>query len=81
MAEYKQLSDGRPDGWLLGKSASDKGGFFGKTPVVQQTTATAVATTAATSTAPFGFTEAQANAIIAGINAMKLALDNLGLTA
>jgi hypothetical protein len=81
MAEYKQLSDGRPDGVQLGKSATDKIAFFGGTPVVQQTTVTAVATTGATSTSPFGFTEAQANAIIAGINGLKLALDNLDLTA
>lgn len=81
MAEYQQLSDGRPDGTLLGSAATDKVGLFGKTPVVQQTAITAVATTAATSTTPFGFTEAQANAIIAGINQAKVICDNLGLSA
>jgi hypothetical protein len=81
MAEYQQLSDGRPDGTLIGSAAADKVGFFGAIPVVQQAGAVAVATTAATSTSPFGFTEAQANAIIAGINALDTALTNLGLTA
>lgn len=81
MAEYLELSDGRPDGWRLGKDSTDKGAFFGGTPVVRQTAITAVATTAATSTSPFGFTEAQANAIIAGVNQAKAILDNLGLSA
>lgn len=81
MSEVQNITDGRPDGAVIGASATEKIGFFGATPVVQQTGAVAVATTAATSTSPFGFTEAQANAIIAGINALDTALTNLGLTA
>lgn len=46
MADYKQLSDGG-DGLLIGQSATDKVGFFGKTPVVQQAT---IATDADTTT-------------------------------
>ena len=42
-----QLSDARPDGAQLGQSATDKVGFFGTTPVVQQAI-TAVGTTTAT---------------------------------
>lgn len=34
----RQLSDGNDDGTLLGQSASDKIGFHGTTPVVQQAT-------------------------------------------
>lgn len=31
-----QLSDGNPDGTMLGQSSTDKVGFFGKAPVVRQ---------------------------------------------
>jgi len=49
----KQLSDGGPDGVVLGQSASDKVGFFGVTAVVQpaataQSAITAGATTTST---------------------------------
>lgn len=47
MAEYNYLSDGRPDGAMLGNAAADKVGFFGTTPVIQQAI-TAVATATAT---------------------------------
>lgn len=43
MATIKQLSDGGPDGTVLGQSSTDKIGFFGATP-----SARAVATTSAT---------------------------------
>jgi hypothetical protein len=36
MAVGKQLSGGDPDGWQCGQSATDKGGFYGATPVVQR---------------------------------------------
>ncbi len=39
--------------------------------------ATAVATTAATSTVPFGYSEAQANAIVAALNAVIVRQDEL----
>lgn len=45
MAEYNNLSDGRPDGVLVSQSASDKIGFYGATPVVQGAVVTALATT------------------------------------
>ena len=43
------LGDNAPDGTVLGKSSSEKIGFFGATPVVQQSV-TAPATTATTGT-------------------------------
>jgi hypothetical protein len=43
----RQLSDARPDGFYVGQSATDKVGFFGTTPAVQQAI-TAVGTTTAT---------------------------------
>jgi hypothetical protein len=35
MAGEKQLSDGDVDGTILGQSAADKLGFYGKAPVAQ----------------------------------------------
>ena len=62
-------------------SNATKVGFFGATPVVQQTEATALATTSATQTTPWGFaSEAQAEAIATQVNKIITALHNLGLT-
>lgn len=50
----RELSDGAPDGQRLGQSASDKVGFWGATPAVQQATiadATNTTTTTSTTTA------------------------------
>jgi hypothetical protein len=46
----KQLSDGRPDGVMLGQSASDKLGHYGVTAVVQATIAAAGTDAATTQT-------------------------------
>lgn len=51
MADYNYLSDGRPDGAMLGNSATDKVGLYGTTPVVQGGALTAQLTTI-THTAP-----------------------------
>lgn len=66
MADYNALSDGRPDGTILGNSASDKVGFYGTAPVVQPD-AIADATDATT--------------VIAKCNAVIAALETLGLIA
>lgn len=55
-----------PDGVCVGTGSTSKLGFFGTTPAVQQTTST-TATDSATA--------------ITAVNALKTALDNLGLTA
>lgn len=54
MAEYQQLSDGRPDGAQFGSSASEKIGFYGATPVVQRATATTHTTTNVVTSASYG---------------------------
>lgn len=74
----KQLSDGGPDGVALGQSG-DKIGFLGAAPSAKATGFTAPAATAATSTSPFGFSEAQANAIVAWIRAADAELKAKGL--
>jgi hypothetical protein len=69
-------------GYVVGQSATaDKIGFYGATPIVQPTSAAqaAVVTTAATSTTPFGFSEAQANAIVTLVNRLRTDLISLGL--
>lgn len=45
MADYNHVSDGRPDGTMVGNAAADKVGFYGETPVVQGSAVTTLATT------------------------------------
>lgn len=84
----QQLSNGAPDGWILGQSASDKGSFYGATPVVQRATAashTTIATTVAVSTTGanmWGFsTSSQANNLTAAVAEIQDTLVALGLWA
>lgn len=62
----RQLSDGNPDGTVLGQSASDKIAFLGAATVVQQASASAGTDAATVQTLA---------------NALRLALLNLGLIA
>ncbi len=66
MAEL-QLSDGNPDGTNMGQSTSDLIGFYGVTNIAQATV-TATTTTTATTTA-----------LQTDIDAIRTALENLGL--
>lgn len=77
----KKVTPVSPDGFGVGQSATDKIGFYGVTPIVKRVGAAqaAVATTAATSTSPFGFAQAQADAIVALVNEMRATLVALGL--
>jgi hypothetical protein len=81
MAVGKYLSTNDPDGTSFGQSASEKISFHGVTPVAMRAGAAqaAVATTAATSTSPFGFAEAQANAIVTLLNEIRAALVEKGI--
>lgn len=45
MSEAQYLSDGRPDGLVVGNSAADKVGFHGATPTAQGAALTAQLTT------------------------------------
>lgn len=70
---------------VLGASSTTPLAFYGVTPTTQPTSAnqaavattaiTAIATTAATSSGAFGFTSAQANGIIAGLNSLITSRD------
>lgn len=90
---YTNLHDGSDDGVQYGIDSTQKIGFFGATPVVRPTTATAVATTAVTAVATtastngttnnglFGYTTStQANAIVTAINSL-ITQGNSSLTA
>lgn len=82
MATVQQLHDGRPDGATFGQSTSDLLSFYGTAAITQPSGAAqaAVATDAATTgAATYGFTSAQANGMVATVNAIRTALVNLGL--
>lgn len=64
--DYEQVTYNSPDGAQIGSSATEKVGFFGATPVVQQNTV-AAATDAAT--------------CITTANACRTALRNIGIMA
>jgi hypothetical protein len=76
-----QPDGNQSDGVLLGLAATDKVGLHGATPVVRRAGAAqaAVVTTAATSSTPFGYSEAQANAIVALVNELRAALVEKGI--
>lgn len=52
--EYEQAGYNSPDGTQVGKSASEKVGFYGATPVVQRATATTHTTTNVVTSASYG---------------------------
>jgi hypothetical protein len=77
----KQLSDGNPDGTVLGQSAADHISFYNATPVVQRSGAVQapVDTAPPTNSTPFGYSQAQATAIITLLNEIRATLAGLGL--
>lgn len=77
----KQLSDGGSAGTLLGQTATDLVGFYGGTPAVQIPVTTAPAATAATSSTPYGYSQAQADAILTWVRTVDAALKARGLIA
>lgn len=85
---YKIGVSATESGTSLGAETTDKISLYGVTPIVQRvgaaqaavsaTVGSAVATTAATDTTPFGYAEAQANALVTNINTLRV--DVLALT-
>lgn len=81
LADGDNLALGTVTGTKIGTSVSQKLGFWNATPVVQPASASqaAVVTTAATQTTPYGFaTQAQADALVTLVNALRTALVNIG---
>jgi hypothetical protein len=77
----RQLSDGNPDGTVLGQSAGDLIAFYSAAPVPQRSGAAqaAVPTTAPTNSTPYGFSQPQAAAILTLLNEIRATLVGLGL--
>ena len=77
----RQLSDGNPDGNVLGQSASDLISFYNANPIAQRSGAAqaAIPTTAPTNSSPYGYSQAQATAIITLLNEIRATLVGLGL--
>ena len=69
------------DGYLLGSAADQKVGIHGATPTVQRAGAAqaAVANTAPTNSTPYGFSQAQATAILTLLNEIRAVLVEKGL--
>lgn len=68
-------------GYQVGQDAADKVGMHGAAPTVQRSGAAqaAVAATAATNSSPYGYSEAQANAIVTLLNEIRAALVEKGI--
>lgn len=64
----KQLSDGRSDGVNLGKSTTDKIGFYGLTTPIVQPSITAVGTTTATT----ALNETKINRLYSALRSLNL---------
>lgn len=80
MATYNQVSDGRPDGAMVGQSSTDKVGFYGTTPVVQPASASQAATAATTTTtATTTALQTDLDAVRVLVNQLRAELVELGL--
>ena len=81
IGEATDIATGTTTGTKIGTAAAQKLAFHNATPVIQRAGAAqaAVATTAATDSTPFGFAEAQANAIVALVNELRAALVEKGI--
>jgi hypothetical protein len=76
----EQIGNGSPAGATLGATAAKLAGMHGLA-CIQASTISLSATTAATSTSPFGYSEAQANGIVSKLNSVITALINKGIIA
>lgn len=82
IGDAKNVALGTGTGTQIGTAAAQKLGFHGTAATIQRASAnqaavtatvgSAVATTAATSTVPFGYAQAQADAIVANVNALRV---------
>jgi hypothetical protein len=81
VADGKNVILNTTTGTKIGTAVGQKLGFHNATPVAQRSGAAqaAVAETAATSSTPFGYAEAQANAIVTLVNELRAALVEKGI--
>jgi hypothetical protein len=81
-SDAEVLGSNNTGGAVLGAAATNKIGFYGKTPITQPTAAgqAAAGTTASTTTSPAGCaTTTQMTALINLVNAMRNALVDTGI--
>lgn len=81
IADAKNIIVGTSTGTVIGTGTTQKLGFYGATPIAQRsgsaqaavttTVGSAVAGTAATNSSPYGYAQAQADAIVANINDLR----------
>ena len=80
MADYDYIGTNRPDGCMIGISATEKVGFFWATPVVCPTSASqAAVTTSVTATATTTALATDVAALIVLANQLRAELVELGL--
>lgn len=77
----KQLSDGNPEGTVLGQSATDLIAFYNAAPVPQRSgeAQAEVPSSGPTNVGPYGYTQQQAAAIVTLINEIRATLVGVGL--
>jgi hypothetical protein len=81
MADATNVVLNTSTGTKIGTAVTQKLGFWNATPIVQPSGAAqaAVAGTAATNSSPYGYSQAQADAIVTLVNALRTALVNAGI--
>lgn len=65
----------------IGQASTDTIGFYGSSGAARLSVTTAPAATAATNSTPYGFSQAQADAIITWIRVVDAQLKSLGIIA
>jgi hypothetical protein len=82
MADYNELSDGRPAGVMVGQSATDLVGFHGTAPADQAAFITTLSINALSVSGVIGFTSsASFSTAITAINSILTLLSEKGLMA
>lgn len=81
LADGSDFTLGTTTGSKIGTGTTQKLSFYNATPIAQRagSAQAAVATTAATNSSPYGYAQAQADAIVALVNELRAALVALGL--
>jgi len=65
----------------IGQASTDTIGFYGSSGAARLAVTTAPAATGATNSSPYGFSQAQADAIITWVRAVDAQLKSLGIIA
>lgn len=77
----REISHKGTEGTRIGQDATDKVAFHGADPVDQAAAITSPAATSATNSSPYGFSQAQADALVTAVNEILVALRDKGIIA